>query len=1459
MAKKPNQAAASSGYWENLRRQRRREIEERAQIAQEGMKNLGLGRLSGFLGLGPDIAEVTTPPLVTPSASLKYKGQKPPTPELTEPKDQFAYRLERAFPSDPNLKYKYTSADLGRRMGISPAEQIAGDVVGPGAPVTALSKGAAAAVKGFNLADLGAAASAVATGIFAGKRARNLPKLSYDRALEMEKAGDGKYRIYEETGFWKGPEGDWRFEIDDTDIKFKPEALKSFEEIMEQELLVGAPGQVEELQRVRYAMITDVVDHPQLFEAYPELEEYYIKVDPNPIGRRGYQTRQEMVPMSNGEMQSRPVIMIQAPTRESEISRLESLVEGKKRYLSDKMDELAMLEGRTDRNVKFGEGDVDKKLQKLIIDEEKAIAGIETQLQSLRDGAQPDIPFTTRSILTHELQHAVQDLENLPRGGNVSAAEMQTETAIKQLAEQTGKTLTEVKQAVAERNYTLAKVAALDKILYLQFLQRFKNSDNPTRSARLINNSSLNYEITLGERDWLGPPPSRRNIPKYGAYLRRKAELYQAKVIDDILKREESGQGHYNAFQDALNSVLKYEDKRGKVDVSQLSVRNYDPRFIGNAKFYEGRQISLENNQRLANPDEIIQPNWMAIPENVLKNAIKRLGKEADQYLGEQKVFNKVEDATKRLENLRRDNPFDYSTELYYRLAGEAEARAVQSRFETSTALSNLTKEFDIYEADNGLFKIRSGTNDLTPTEFKSREEAQKYLEKELGFEDRIPTAMQDYGGAYDRNLEDLAFYYPRGQVPRIEAAAAVNVPKSDVGFTSPALRVIMESNREQLPKEQWLKFLKGNGVKDDELEFSGLGEWLKQQKGQVSRADLEEYMTTQNQLKIEEVVYGGEEPDYDEMIDDYVRNEIDQYTIYQMGDAPDQFADELAEGANPKDFVIDDPNGEVIYNRGGDLRTFGDRSGARSDLEYLLEQDAKQMPESELMERLGITDESKDFFGPVKYGGEDLSLPGQRDKYRELVLYWDKPGQPSMPKGFSVKEVPTGSGKFTIVDEDGSIVDRTSYDTEAEAIEAFNKFFEIEKGTESLWMGSHQYTDKPNPLLHIRFSERRDSAGERILVIEEIQSDIAKRGQKEGFRPKGFEATNEKIKQLEAEKAANTQIFLDFQDMSANEREQAGMTQDAYDALVARDSKIDELIEAEQLAMIELPPGTEITKTKRPLNPEMFEVRTPKNILDRTFHGMTKEQAINNAKYFIKEVQDRALDRGPFIMDTKDYMELGLKRMILWASENGFEKIAWTTGEQQMKRYNQLVEGIEILTVAKKKDGSEQYRIMGQGVGEENMDSGDISRSQLDEYVGERLATKIEDDFNLTDPEVDLAPGGEAYDIITVPVDDLKLPKDPRHFLMIAYDKVLKNAAQKLGKKYDAKVNQEPLGLPGLGVTKDKVWTMNLSEKLKSAAEKGLPYMAVVPPAAMMMNQEQDRTPINRAAARPIMENYAN
>ena len=36
-----------------------------------------------------------------------------------------------------------------------------------------------------------------------------------------------------------------------------------------------------------------------------------------------------------------------------------------------------------------------------------------------------------------------------------------------------------------------------------------------------------------------------------------------------------------------------------------------------------------------------------------------------------------------------------------------------------------------------------------------------------------------------------------------------------------------------------------------------------------------------------------------------------------------------------------------------------------------------------------------------------------------------------------------------------------------------------------------------------------------------------------------------------------------------------------------------------------------------------------------------------------------------------KNWMELAMKRMLRYAAENGFDKVAWTTGEQQVERYD--------------------------------------------------------------------------------------------------------------------------------------------------------------------------------------------
>ena len=85
------------------------------------------------------------------------------------------------------------------------------------------------------------------------------------------------------------------------------------------------------------------------------------------------------------------------------------------------------------------------------------------------------------------------------------------------------------------------------------------------------------------------------------------------------------------------------------------------------------------------------------------------------------------------------------------------------------------------------------------------------------------------------------------------------------------------------------------------------------------------------------------------------------------------------------------------MYNMGGDqyVMTYGDYYRQQNeDIEFF--DNGKHCKKSNARGRAadavrnhGI--ESKDFFGPVKYPQADLSLPGQRDEYRELVLYWDK------------------------------------------------------------------------------------------------------------------------------------------------------------------------------------------------------------------------------------------------------------------------------------------------------------------------------------------------------------------------------------------------------------------------------------------------------------------------------------
>lgn len=109
-----------------------------------------------------------------------------------------------------------------------------------------------------------------AIGMFAGQKSKTFPN---DKAMSfMENNMDRKVTaddIYGGTGIFRGVDGRMRYEIPDTNAAIKPEYLNKV-----------AAGQMDNTP----AMLRDVLDHPELMKAYPELGDLAIHHKPGMQG-----------------------------------------------------------------------------------------------------------------------------------------------------------------------------------------------------------------------------------------------------------------------------------------------------------------------------------------------------------------------------------------------------------------------------------------------------------------------------------------------------------------------------------------------------------------------------------------------------------------------------------------------------------------------------------------------------------------------------------------------------------------------------------------------------------------------------------------------------------------------------------------------------------------------------------------------------------------------------------------------------------------------------------------------------------------------------------------------------------------------------------------------------------------------------------------------------------------------
>jgi len=506
-------------------------------------------------------------------------------------------------------------------------------------------------------------------------------------------------------------------------------------------------------------------------------------------------------------------------------------------------------------------------------------------------------------------------------------------------------------------------------------------------------------------------------------------------------------------------------------------------------------------------------------------------------------------------------------------------------------------------------------------------------------------------------------------------------------------------------PAIQWAAWLKGQGLKQDELQWSGVMDYLAMRgKERITKDELAQWVA-ENNVKLDEDL---------------------------QGEIPAITEDDIYDGAKFGKFVVyeDDGSWSIQTQRNGKIREVSahdsEREAADAINRYTEDNQPTKfaqyvLPGGENYKELLITLPPKQAPKPVADNRRKFDNSGLYVQMEEYLIDELQRLRRERGDGFATQsefesimsdpwayadmvdfEPKFGIGLRDVVIDHGARKVRTSnleYGDETAHIEAVRK----ENEAVAKFMSSH--FDQPNILAHIRMNERTDAQGRKVLFLEEIQSDWGQKGKKEGF-------------------ASNTS-----------------------DELAAEEARL--IKEKEELLV---PYGTfgDLLHAVAAKDATAIKVRDRRRDIEqrlKVIAGLRGEIRGTN------QGQSVLPPSAPFVADTKSWTSLALKRAIAYAVDNGFDRIAWTTGEQQAARYS-LSKVVDQLGwterggggryIAMSLNGTNPVQLLVSSEGKVVSAKGGLSDAegkQLDDVVGKAVAEKI-----MAEPSGDL--DGERLNI---------------------------------------------------------------------------------------------------------------
>lgn len=158
----------------------------------------------------------------------------------------------------------------------------------------------------------------------------------------------------------------------------------------------------------------------------------------------------------------------------------------------------------------------------------------------------------------------------------------------------------------------------------------------------------------------------------------------------------------------------------------------------------------------------------------------------------------------------------------------------------------------EMFEPDHPIYKTGEQYVAMTPDgkfaarSYLSAQDALEEAQKAIG-EGFKPNTLYRMKGGSTRVLSDTS-------QPGTAISALAHTNKPAPVFYSALEHAVENSTQNAAPAQQWLGWLKNQpGVKQEELAWTGLPEWLGAQKGKVSKANVQAYLK-EHQVEIKDV-----------------------------------------------------------------------------------------------------------------------------------------------------------------------------------------------------------------------------------------------------------------------------------------------------------------------------------------------------------------------------------------------------------------------------------------------------------------------------------------------------------------------------------------------------------------------------------------------------------------------------